>query len=102
METLIATEVGPTVQRWAADAAGGMPCWVVIAHREYEAWFLAAIESLRGHRNVRSDAEAHANPENPRAAKKRFELPLRTSTSYIETTDQPVFSAKLSLSVAYR
>lgn len=95
-------ELGPTVQRWAADAAGGVPCSVVIAYREYEAWFLAAIESLRGHRNVRSDAEPHPNPENPRGAKERLEQRMRPGTSYIETTDQPAFSAKLSLSVAYR
>ena len=95
-------DLGPTVQGWAADAAAGVPCSVVIAHREYEAWFLAAIESLRGHRNVRSDAEAHPNPEDPRGAKERLEQQMRPGTSYIETTDQPAFSAKLSLSVAYR
>ena len=43
-------ELGPTVQAWAAAVATHIPCSVVIAHREYEAWFLAAIESLRGYR----------------------------------------------------
>lgn len=95
-------ELGPTVQEWAAEAAAGVPCAVVIAQREYEAWFLAAIESLRGHRNVRSDAEAHPNQENPRGAKEQFELRMRPGTSYIETTDQSAFSATLSLQVAYR
>ena len=51
-------ELGPTVQAWAAAAAGNVPCGVVIAHREYEAWFLAAIESLRGHHGIRDDAES--------------------------------------------
>ena len=46
-------ELGPTIHGWAVEAEGGVPCGVVLAHREYEAWFLAAIESLRGHRSVR-------------------------------------------------
>ena len=94
-------ELGPAVQGWATEAAGEVPCAVVIAHREYEAWFLAAIESLRGHRNVRSDAEAHSHPENPRGAKEQFELRMHPGSSYIETTDQSAFSARLSLSAAY-
>ena len=40
--------LAPTIERWASDAAAGVPCAVVMAHREYEAWFLAAIESLVG------------------------------------------------------
>ena len=46
-------QVGPTVQAWATTHTGELPCRVVIAHREYEAWFLAAIGSLRGYRGVR-------------------------------------------------
>ena len=34
-------QLGPTVQAWAAAHTGELPCRVVIAHREYEAWFLA-------------------------------------------------------------
>lgn len=61
--------LGPTVLGWATEAAAEVPCGVVLAHREYEAWFLAAIESLRGYRSVRIDAEPHADPERPRGAK---------------------------------
>lgn len=95
-------QLGPTVHGWAVDVAGAVPCGVVLAHREYEAWFLAAIESLRGHRGVRLDAEPHPNPENPRGAKEQLELRLRTGASYLETADQPALSAKFSLSDAYR
>ena len=41
-------EMAPRLERWAHDAASGRPCSVVMANREYEAWFLASIESLRG------------------------------------------------------
>ena len=66
-------DLGPTVQSWATEAADGVPCSVILAHREYEAWFLAAIESLRGHRGVRIDADPHPIPENPRGAKEQLE-----------------------------
>ena len=75
---------------------------MVLAHREFEAWFLAAVESLRGHRGVRIDAEPHPNPEDPRGAKEQLELRLRVGASYMETADQPALSARFSLSAAYR
>ena len=95
-------ELGPTVQNWAASEAGNVPCEVVIAHREYEAWFLAAIESLRGYHSIRLDAEPHPNPENPRGAKRHLEARMEAGATYIETTDQPAFSANFSLADAHR
>ena len=94
-------DLGPTVQGWANEAANGVPCGVVLAHREYEAWFLAAIESLRGHRGVRIDAEPHPAPERPRGVKEQLEARMRPGRSYLETADQPAFSASFALSVAY-
>ena len=94
-------DLGPTVQSWATEAADGVPCSVILAHREYEAWFLAAIESLRGHRGVRIDADPHPIPENPRGAKEQLESRMQPGTSYVETLDQPAFSAVFSMSVAY-
>ena len=95
-------DLGPAVQDWAAAAASGAPCRVVLAHREYEAWFLAAIESLRGRRGIRSDAESHLAPESPRGAKEQLEARMRPGATYFETTDQPAFSALFSLPDAYR
>ena len=46
-----------------------MPCGVVMAQREYEAWFLAAIESLCGQRGIVSDALYPQDPEQVRGAK---------------------------------
>ena len=95
-------ELGPAVQDWAAAEAGGVPCEVVIAHREYEAWFLAAIESLRGHRLIRADALPHPTPEQPRGAKSHLEARMESGATYLETTDQPALSASFSLADAYR
>jgi len=94
-------DLGPTVQTWATAAAGGTPCHVVLAYREYEAWFLAAIESLRGRRGVLIDAEPHPDPERPRGAKEQLETRMEPGATYLETTDQPAFSALFSLPAAY-
>ena len=93
---------GLRVGSWATAAAGDVPCRVVLAHREYEAWFLAAIESLRGRRAVKSDADPHPAPESPRGAKEQLESACGAAPSYLETVDQPAFSAVFSLSSAYR
>ncbi len=101
-ETDCPAQLGPTVQAWATHAAAGVPCGVVLAQKEYEAWFLAAIESLRGHRGVRIDAEPHPDPERPRGAKAQLEACMEHGMSYVETADQAAFSAIFSLSAAYR
>lgn len=71
---------------------------VVIAWREYEAWFLAAVESLRSHAAVRDDATAPANPEAKRGAK--HELEKLMLESYKETLHQAKFSSLMDLGVA--
>ena len=101
-ETDCPAHLGPTVQAWATEAAAGVPCGVVLAQKEYEAWFLASIESLRGYRSVRIDAEAHPDPERPRGAKAQLEARMEHGATYLETADQPAFSGRFSLPAAYR
>lgn len=71
---------------------------VVVAYQEYESWFLAAAESLRGHPDVRDDAAAPADPEGKRDAKR--ELGKLMLESYKETRHQPKFSALIDLDSA--
>lgn len=95
-------ELGPRLVEWAAGPAGDTPCEVVIAHREYEAWFLASLPSLRGVRGIRPDAEAYPNPEARRGAKEALEERMTPGAGYLERTDQPALSAAFSLAEAYR
>ncbi|MEX0714238.1 MAG: DUF4276 family protein [Pirellulales bacterium] len=100
-------EIGPRVQAWAQSEARSIPTAVVVAQREFEAWFLAAMESLRGKRGIRSDAVSVADPESLRGAKERIErcrLPARRAQrpGYLERTDQPAFTAVFDMSSAYR
>lgn len=75
------------------DAAPGAAV-VVVAVREYEAWFLAGIESLRGHRTVRDDAVYVSDPETKRGCKEALsELmaepydPIRHQTAFSAIVD---------------
>jgi len=68
---------------------------VVVAVKEYEAWFLAGIDSLRSHRSVRDDAAYAGDPESPRDAKGRLETQM--VEPYQETIHQVAFSAKVDL-----
>jgi len=94
-------DLAPPVQRWACDEARDRPCAVVLAHREYEAWFLGAIESLRGKRGILPDAAPHPNPEGPRDAKGELEARMPPGRSYSETADQAALTARFDLATAY-
>lgn len=80
-------------------AASSVPVEVVIAYHEYEAWFLASMESLREHSAVRSDACAPENPEARRGVK--AQLGGLMVESYKETLHQAKFSAIMDLPMAY-
>ena len=90
--------LGPVAQRWANAAARDVPCAVCIAHREYESWFLATLDSLR-HREVEADAKAHPQPEAPRDAKGEMSRRMR-GRGYKATKHQAAFSALFCLSDA--
>lgn len=94
-------ELAPTLEEWAREAGGGKACAVVMANREYESWFLASIETLRGKAAILSDATGHPDPEAPRDAK--GELQRRSKSGrYSPTVDQAVLTAHLDLESAYR
>lgn len=94
--------LAPTIERWASDAAAGVPCAVVMAHREYEAWFLAAIESLVGPVGLPEGAPRWGDPEAPRDAKGLLERAMFATSGYHARVDQPSLTARFDLSSAYR
>lgn len=73
---------------------------VVLANREFEAWFLAAAASLHGHRGFVFDPEDAIDAEMPRDAKGWLRMRM-SSGVYGETTDQPAFSALFDLQLAH-
>jgi hypothetical protein len=95
-------ELAPTIQEWARVAANPLPCEVVFAAREYEAWFLAAMESLRGHRGITADSNSEADPEGHRNAKAMLQKKMRVGHFYVETSDQVALTAAFDMRVAHQ
>lgn len=73
---------------------------VVIANREYEAWFIAASQSLDGSRGFRYPAAGAVDAETPRDAKGWIRRNMEGG-SYREVLDQPAFTARLDLQQAF-
>ena len=94
-------ELAPDLEWWARAAAGAMPCSIVMANREYEAWFLASIEALRGQAGVREDAVSFPEPESPRDAKRQLKRQM-LSGRYSPEPDQTVLTAQFDLASAWR
>lgn len=91
----LACQLGPELSRRAIKARSDRRIGVVFAVREYEGWFLAAAESLRGHRGLAADLGAPDDAEAIRGAKGW--LDARMANGYSETIDQAKLTAKFDL-----
>jgi hypothetical protein len=90
--------LGPDLHRRACSARPDRRIAVVVAQREFEAWFLAAAKSLRGRRGLPQNLSAPAKPESIRGAKEW--LDARMADGYRETLDQPAFTQLMDLAEA--
>lgn len=89
-----------TLSKWAHEARSDVHVSVVIAKHEYEAWFIAAAESLRGHRGVHPQLEPHPDPESISDAKGWLTRNMVRGQPYNPTTHQASFSQKFDLELA--
>jgi hypothetical protein len=95
-------EIAPRIQAWAQTESTPIPCFVVIPTREYEAWFLATVESLRGVRGILADATSHTDPEFPRGAAEELRKRMTANRRYSKPADQPAFTDRFDMATAYR
>jgi len=95
-------DLGNQVRGWAQAAAGETPCEVVVAYREYETWFLAAVDSLRGYCRIAQDATAPADPEARRDAKGALEAFMPAGAAYSPTVHQQKLSAVFDMAMTHR
>jgi hypothetical protein len=94
--------LGPQIERWARQAARGTPCAVVVAYREYESWFLASIESLRGIAGIGNDAAYLFEPETHRDAKQALGRLMSPNSAYNPTDLQPTLTHHFDMAAAHR
>jgi hypothetical protein len=94
-----AANLAAQLHDWAKEARSDRSIRIVLAVREFEAWFLAAAASLAGQRGFAGDAAPPAEPESIRDAKGW--LSQRMQTRYSETIDQPAFAATFDLVAAH-
>lgn len=92
----------PALLNRARAARSDMLISVILAKQEYEAWFLAAAESLCGKGGLPKDLPTPADPENIRAAKEWLSQHMPQGRSYAETVDQAAFTSQFDLEMARR
>jgi hypothetical protein len=83
-------------------ARSDIPVSVVLAKREFEAWFLVAAESLRGQRGLPADLTGPPDPEAIRGAKEWLEARMPQGHSYDESSAQPALTAVFDMNIARR
>lgn len=76
---------GPRHQARLQAMRPDIPLRVVIANREYEAWFLAGARNLAGEAGLPADLADHPEPEHPRDAKGWLRQAMRSGATYRET-----------------
>jgi hypothetical protein len=74
-----------------------VPIKVVLPKIETETWILAAIDSVRGRRGIREDAEPPFDPESVRDAKGALSDLMTGTRGYVATDDQPALLGVLDL-----
>lgn len=92
--------LGREIHRRAQEHIPHQRLSVVLANREFEAWFIAAAPSLQGARGFSLAPEEQIQAETPRNAKGWMRLHMQSGT-YSEILDQPAFAARIDLQQAF-
>jgi hypothetical protein len=93
------SDLAEVIHERAAAVVPGRNISVVLANREYEAWFIAAAASLDGKRGFASPALV-PDAESVRGAKQWVSKQIRQG-AYHEVVDQPALSAHMDLQQAH-
>jgi hypothetical protein len=93
---------GPSLLRRAQAARRDVPIRLVLAEKEYEAWFLAAAESLCGLCGLPGDLTAPPEPEAVRGAKEWLSHHMPRHTPYSPVPDQATLTTAFDMALARR
>jgi hypothetical protein len=76
------------------------PIAIVCAKQEYEAWFLASVETIRGQRGISSAASFEGLVEDVKGVKEWLTWQMPQGRAYNETLDQAPLSQAIDLDLA--
>jgi hypothetical protein len=93
-------ECGPLLLARAEAARPDRQVSVVLANREFEAWFLAAAPSLGGQFGFPTDFARPRSPESPRDCKGLLTKARPNGQPYKETVDQAPLASAFDLKMA--
>ena len=93
-------ELGPALLHRALQVCPNLPIAVVLAKYEFEAWFLAAAESLRGQRGLQNNITPPSNPEAIPGAKEWLRDRMQSGKTYRSKRDQPALAALFDIEQA--
>ncbi len=93
-------ELGPRLLGWAQTARADLPVAVVVAKREFEAWFIAAAKSLRGYQGLAANLSAPPDPEAIRGAKEWLTRHMPKGQPYSPTVHQELLARRFALEAA--
>src|SRR2546421_11414496 len=93
-------QIAPPLLQRAQIARSDVPIAVVLAKFEFEAWFLAAAESIAGRRGLQAALRPPPDPEAIRDAKGWLQRHMQPrNRKYSATTDQPALTALFDLNL---
>jgi hypothetical protein len=95
-----AATLGPSLAERARSAHSGLGVSVVLAVREFEAWFLAAAPSLAGKRGLAPNLQAHPDPEGIRGCKEWLGRNRVDGRPYRPAADQAALTELFDLYLA--
>ena len=90
-------QLAPELLRRAQAARPDLRVSVVLAKREFEAWFLASAQSLAGRHGFPADMTAPDDPEGVRGAKEWLSRHRPKGHPYKETVDQAALTSAFDI-----
>ncbi len=77
------------------------PVEIVCAHREYESWFLASIDTIKGWRGISEDATLYRDAEDIPNPKQWLTDQMPPGQAYRETTYQASLTQHIDIEIAH-
>ena len=92
--------LGPSLLVRIRQSRPNLPTSLVLAHREFEAWFLGSVASIAGKRRLPPTLRPPPAPEAIRGCKQWLSRQMSQGEAYDEIRDQPALAAVFDLNAA--